>query len=100
MIFSVNKFRRDWDSFEKNNLLCFNDWQVYGDGMYLPEYWAIGVFNAETDSSIRLFSEEEKFLITSKLGERKAAMGDQDTDSQNYSKMFAFSFKADEDLKI
>ena len=68
--------------------------------MYLPEYRAIGAFDPETDSSIRLFSEKEKFLITSKMGEHKAALADQDTDSQMYSKMFAFSFKADEDLKI
>ena len=81
-------------------MFCFNDWEVYGDGMYLPEYRAIGVFNPLIDNSIRLFSDQEKFLITSKLGEHKAALADQDTDSQMYSKLFAFSFKADEDLKI
>ena len=68
--------------------------------MYLPEYRAIGVFNPETDSSIKLFSDEQKFLITSKMGEHKACLADQDTDSQNYSKMFALSFKANEELKI
>ena len=68
--------------------------------MYLPEFRAVGVFNPRTDTSIRLFSEEEKFLITSKLGKQKAVLADQDTDSQTYSKMFAFAFKADDDMQV
>ena len=34
------------------------------------------------------------------MGEHKACLSDQDTDSQAFSKLFAFSFKANHELKV
>ena len=52
LILSINKFNKDWGGYEGKSFACFNDWSVYGNGMYLPEYRAIGVFHPDTEGSI------------------------------------------------
>ena len=41
---------------------------------------------------------DESFPITSKLGENKAVLSDQDVDAQTYSKLFALTLRPDKDL--
>ena len=61
---------------------------------------AIAIFNPKTDDKIKILKEEERFLLTEKFGENRAALSDHDTDQQIFSKLYGLNLFMDEELKV
>ena len=100
LLVDVHEFLVDWRNTKNVKVTLFDDWSIYGDGLFLTELQAIAVFNPKTDENIRILKEEERFLLTDKFGQNRAALSDHDTDIQIYSKLYGFNLFADEELKI
>ena len=100
LILDVASFNGDWRKFDDFYFTLFVDWSIYGDGLFVSELEATAVFNPNEDDSIRVLKEEEKFLLTEKFGQHRAALSDQDTDAQAFSKLFAFTLNIDGQLEV
>lgn len=96
----VHDFNIEWDNRNKINFEMFDDWSIYGDGLFLTELQAIAIFNPKTDDRIRILKEEERFLLTEKLGQNRAALSDHDTDIQMFSKLYGLKMNIDEELEV
>lgn len=67
----------------------FHDWDVWGDSTSYPELKATAFFDSNDPNPLK--SIDSEIYLTSKMGGNKCVIANQDTDSQDMSKLFGFS---------
>ena len=75
----------------------FHDWDVWGDSTSYPELKATAVFDSTQPDPIQ---PVKGLQLTTKMGSNKCIIANMDTDSQDMSKLFAFSLNMDQQLKL
>jgi hypothetical protein len=77
----------------------FHDWDVWGDSTSYPELKATAVFDASRDDDPIVILDDELHLST-KMGTNKCILANMDTDSQDMTKLFAFTLNLNQQLKL
>ena len=77
----------------------FHDWDVWGDSTSFPELKATSVLICDSDKAT-LEPLKSGYHLSSKMGANKCIIANLDTDSQDMSKLFAFTLNMNEQLKL
>lgn len=75
----------------------FHDWDVWGDSTSYPEIKATAVFDSSQQRPLKSIDD---LHLSTKMGTNKCVIANMDTDSQDMSKLFAFSLNLNQQLKI
>lgn len=78
----------------------FHDWDVWGDSTSFPELRATSVVDCNTLKIQNLKDKYKDVYLSSKMGGNKCVIANQDTDSQDMSKLFSFTLNMKEQLKL
>ena len=73
LIKDVYTFNRDYcgttvEPQGPQSFFLFNDWDIYGDAMFLTEFQAVATFDTAGNSQPTVLTKDQQFPITSKLG--------------------------------